>query len=123
MFASQLGVSSIQMNTPIIPGTKRWEYQDLRSLVETCEEFGLRLEAIENVPRGFYDKVMFGLPGRDEQLDNYCQTIRNVGRAGVGFSAIISRQTTCGEHPSPRLAAAAPKSPRSTLRWSRRRTT
>ena len=26
---------------------------------------------------------MFGLPGRDEQIDNYCATIRNMRRAGI----------------------------------------
>ena len=36
------------------------------------------LEAIENVPVHFYDKVMLGQPGRDEQMENYCATIRAV---------------------------------------------
>ena len=35
------------------------------------------------MPTHFYDKAMLGLPGRDEQIENYQTTIRNVGRAGV----------------------------------------
>ena len=43
----------------------------------------MRLEAIENVHLDFYDKVILGLPGRDEQIAHYCATIRNMGRAGI----------------------------------------
>src|SRR5262245_38170622 len=82
-FAAQIGASGSQMNTPKLPGEERWEEADLRQLVEKTEAAGLKLEAIENVPVHFYHKAMLGQPGRDEQIDNYCETIRNVGRAGV----------------------------------------
>lgn len=82
-FAKQLGVSGIVLNTPKIPGEKRWEFMDLLRLRVQCEEYGLRLEAIENTPIRFYDKAMLGLPGRDEQIEHYCETIRNLGRAGI----------------------------------------
>ncbi len=83
IFARQLGVSGVQMNTPILPGTQRWEYEDLLRLRLLTEEHGLRFEAIENVPISFYDQAMLGLPGRDEQIEHYQATIRNVGRAGI----------------------------------------
>lgn len=82
-FAEQIGVRSIQMNTPKLPGEHRWEYEDLKQLVDRCRERGLTLEAIENVPVHFYDKAMLGLPGRDEQIEHYQATIRNMGRAGI----------------------------------------
>ena len=82
-FAQQLGASGIQLNTPLLPGEARWEERDLRRLVERCAAYGLRLEAIENVPVGFYDKAMLGLPGRDEQIEHYQATIRALGRAGI----------------------------------------
>jgi mannonate dehydratase len=82
-FAAQIGATGIQMNTPKLPGEERWEEADLRQLVEKTEASGLKLEAIENVPVHFYHKVMLGQPGRDEQMENYCETIRNVGRAGI----------------------------------------
>ena len=84
-FAKQLGASGVLLNTPILPGEKRWELADLRWLVTRCAEYGLRLEAIENVPVSFYDKAMLGLPGRDEQIENYQATIRNLGKAGVSI--------------------------------------
>lgn len=85
-FTKQLGVGGIQMNLlgrPPVPGEVRWEYDDLRALVEKTEAAGLKFEALENVPLHFYDKVLLGLPGRDEQLANYQETIRNMGRAGI----------------------------------------
>ncbi len=82
-FAAQLGVGGVQMNTPLLPGDQRWEEGDLRRLVDRCAAHGLRLEAIENVPIHFYDQAMLGLPGRDEQIEHYRATIRNVGRAGI----------------------------------------
>jgi mannonate dehydratase len=83
LFARQLGVSGVQFNTPRLPGTRRWEYGDLAALRERCERYGLRLEAIENMPNSFYEKCMLGLPGRDEEMENVRATIRNMGRAGI----------------------------------------
>lgn len=82
-YAGQLGVSSIQLKRPIIPGDQYWQAEDLLHLRLKCESYGFRLEAIENVPRTFYDKVMLGLPGKDEQIEHYKKTIRHVGQAGI----------------------------------------
>jgi mannonate dehydratase len=82
-FAAQIGVSGIQLNTPILPGDTRWQEADLRGLAEKARAHGLTLEAIENVPVHFYDKAMLGLSGRDEQIENYCATVRAVGAAGI----------------------------------------
>ena len=82
-FAQQLGVGGVLLNTPVLPGEKRWEYMDLVRLRATMEDYGLRLEALENVPLKFYDRAMLGLAERDEQIENYQETIRNVGRAGI----------------------------------------
>lgn len=83
LFARQLGVGGVQLNTPVLPGEGQWEERDLRWLRERCESYGLRLEAIENVPHTFYDRAMVGLPGRDEQIAAYQDTIRAMGRAGI----------------------------------------
>ena len=82
-FAAQIGATGIQMNNPTLPGAARWQQADIRALVERIEASGLTFEAIENVPTHFYHKAMLGQPGRDEQIENYCATIRAVGRAGV----------------------------------------
>ena len=83
LFAKQLGVRDIQLNTPVLPGDARWEFMDLLHLRTRCEDAALRLAAIENVPTRFYDQAMLGLPGRDEQIEHMATTIRNMGRAGI----------------------------------------
>lgn len=82
-FAAQIGASGVQLNTPKLPGETRWEDAPLKALVDKAKAYGLRLEAIENVPVHFYDKAMLGRPGRDEQIENYCATVQAVGRAGI----------------------------------------
>ncbi len=82
-FIKQLGVEDVVFNTPLLPGDTHWAFMDLLHLRTQCEDAGLRLFAIENVPIPFYDKVMLGLPGRDEQIGHMAATIRNMGRAGI----------------------------------------
>ena len=83
LFARQLGLHGVQFNTPRLPGTERWEYADLLALRERCERYGLRLEAIENLPNSFYERCMLGLPGREQELEHVRATIGNMGRAGI----------------------------------------
>jgi len=82
-FAKQLGITNIQLNTPTLPGEKIWDFDALKNLRDRIESHGLKLVMIENVPLVYYDKVILGLPGRDEQLENYIQTIRNLASLGV----------------------------------------
>ena len=90
--ARQLGIDNIIMHTPELRGDGYWEFQDLLRLRTRVEAAGLKLYAIENVPRSFYDKVLTGKTGRDEQIENMCKTIRNMGRAGIrvlGYHFIV----------------------------------
>jgi len=83
-FAKQIGVSGVQMNTPQFPDeTGYWRVEDLVRAREKAESYGLKLEALENVPLKWMDKIHLGLPGRDELIENYQQTIRNMGAAGI----------------------------------------
>lgn len=85
-FARQLGISSVQFNNPAIAVSDGiWAYDTLDELRTGCESAGLRLEAIENGPPEFMRDIVAGGADRERQLDNYCQTIVNVGRAGIPF--------------------------------------
>lgn len=83
LFARQLGLGGVQFNTPRLPGSERWEYEDLLALRERCECYGLCIEAIENLPNRFYERCMLGLAGREQELEHVRATIRNIGRAGI----------------------------------------
>ena len=69
-FAAQMGVSGIVLNTPRLPGQERWEARDLKRLRKRVEDFGLRIESIENVPTQFYDQAMLGTDGASRQIKN-----------------------------------------------------
>ena len=63
-----------------------WEYDELLQLRERVEAYGMRLASLENPhPSWCFDRVMLGLPGRDQQLENLSITIRNMGRAGIPY--------------------------------------
>lgn len=82
-FVKQCGCDDLLLNTPKLPGEERWEFRDLLLLRTRAENAGLRLIALENVPVRFYDRIMLGLPGRERQLENMQETVRNMGRAGI----------------------------------------
>ncbi len=82
-FAKQIGVTGIIVHSPELFGDGYWEFNVLLHLRTRVEAAGLKLEAIENPPWHFYYRVMLGLPGRDEQIENWCKTLRNMGAAGI----------------------------------------
>jgi len=84
-FARQLGLPSVQLHTPsnLSDELGYWPRRELVSLREQIEAHGLRLEGIENVPYAHFDKVILGLAGRDEQLENFVTTIGNMAAAGI----------------------------------------
>ena len=83
-YTKQLGVKSIQFSTPHIPVVNgSWALKDLVNLKKQCDDNGLKCETIENVPIEFYDKVLLGLPGRDEQIEKYQQLLVNMSKAEI----------------------------------------
>lgn len=85
MLARQLGSKGFHFNTPPIASAdeKYWTVRSLKWLREYTEKFGLSLDMIENVPIRFFDKIIMGLPGRDEQIENYIKTLHNMGEVGI----------------------------------------
>ena len=86
-FARQLGLSSVQLHAPAnLPTTHGyWRADDVAALRHRCERDGLRVEGIENVPVAWFDAIQRGTPGRDEQIENYQRTIRNLATAGISL--------------------------------------
>jgi mannonate dehydratase len=60
-----------------------FEYPALVSLKSKVESYGLSLEGFGLLPWHLCFKWMLGLPGRDEQIENVLNSIRNLGAAGI----------------------------------------
>lgn len=113
-FAAQLGACGVTFNHPDfqLPSWRKllgshgpykpagakppgsWGYMDLVRLRTLIESHGLKLEVLENVPGHFVNEIHQGGPNVDEQIANYCQTIENMGRAGIkmlGYTWNVTR--------------------------------
>ena len=104
-FVAQMGCGGVILNTPALTGQTpfgsssigsaywqkpgevkaplKWNYLELLQLRKRIESYGLRLEAIENVPLYFYQNCILGRPGREQEIENYQETIRHLGKAGI----------------------------------------
>ena len=58
-----------------------WLLDDFASLKKQVTSQGLSLDVIESIPVA--EAIKMGLPQRDELIDMYCESIRNMGRAGI----------------------------------------
>jgi mannonate dehydratase len=64
-----------------IPVGEAWTLDSLAALRGEVEEHAMTLEVIESVP--VHEDIKLGRSTRDRFIDNYCESIRNIGRAGV----------------------------------------
>ena len=81
-FARQLGATDF-ISVDDLPTDKgHYTFQDLLFLRKRIEDAGLRCVAL-GIPAHWSDRIKLGLPGRDEQIDNWCKTLRNMGAAGI----------------------------------------
>jgi mannonate dehydratase len=72
----QIGVDYVLGGGPKIP----WQEADIRARIESFKAGGLTLY---NLMIGGFTNTLYGRPGRDEEIDNVCQSIRAAGRAGL----------------------------------------
>ena len=60
-----------------MPGT----FEELEAITRIVSNHGLRLSVIEGGPP--IDQVVMGKDGRDQQIAEYIQSIKNMGRLGI----------------------------------------
>ncbi len=58
-----------------------WEKKRVNAMKEEVEAAGLHLSGIESV--NIHDDIKVGLPSRDEYIENYITTLRNLGEADI----------------------------------------
>ncbi|MDB8806314.1 mannonate dehydratase, partial [Romboutsia sp. 1001216sp1] len=64
-----------------IPVGEAWPIDKILELKKTVEDNGLKLSVIESVP--VHEDIKLGLPTRDKYIENYKETLRNLGKAGI----------------------------------------
>ena len=64
-----------------IPPGRVWPLDRLQALRKTVEDKGFALTAIESIP--VHEDIKLGLKTRDAYIDAYCESIRNMGEAGI----------------------------------------
>lgn len=75
------GVTGIVSAIYDIPVGEVWPYEKILELKNQIEAKGLHLSVIESVP--VHEDIKMGCGNRDRYIENYCQTLRNLSKAGV----------------------------------------
>lgn len=64
-----------------VPVGEVWPLEKIMSLKNRINSVGLELSVIESVP--IHEDIKLGLPTRDKYIENYQETLRNLGKAGI----------------------------------------
>ncbi|MBS7700491.1 MULTISPECIES: mannonate dehydratase [unclassified Chelatococcus] len=92
-FMKQLGIDDTILWATTFPTPEAISFKELLSVRTRCEAHGLKVFAVESVSAHFYDKIVLGKDGRDEQIESYKRIIQAVGRAGIpvlGYNWMIN---------------------------------
>ncbi|HEX6925219.1 MAG TPA: mannonate dehydratase [Longimicrobiaceae bacterium] len=76
------GVSGIVTALYDVPVGEVWPQSSLARLQEQIGAAGLQLSVVESIP--VHEEIKLGLSTRDRWIDNYCESIRNMGELGIG---------------------------------------
>ena len=58
-----------------------WSRERIRALIDEVEASGLHISGIESV--NIHDAIKTGAPERDQYIDNYIETLENLGKEGI----------------------------------------
>ena len=75
------GVTGIVSAIYDIPVGEVWPLERIQKLKSTIEAEGLSLSVIESVP--VHEDIKTGDCDRDRYIENYCETLRNLSKAGI----------------------------------------
>lgn len=64
-----------------IPVGQPWPLDRIAALREEVELYDMSLTVIESIP--VHEDIKLGRPTRDPLIDNYCESVQNMGHAGV----------------------------------------
>ncbi len=77
----QIGVEGIVTSLYDVPNNEVWQTEDILDLKKFIEAAGLRWSVVESVPVS--ESIKYGGKDRDLLIENYKQTLKNLGEAGI----------------------------------------
>ena len=80
-YLRQMGVTDVVSSLRGVEPGAVWEFEPMLALKNKVENAGLRLSVFEGIP--VTDRVKLGQQGRDQDIENYCESLRNMGRVGI----------------------------------------
>lgn len=100
----QIGVEGIVTALHNIPLGEVWPREEIRSLRQEIERHGMRWSVVESLP--VTEIIKYAGKGRDEQIEIYKQSMRNLAAEGVkticyNFMPILDWARTDLEYPNP----------------------
>ena len=99
----QIGVEGIVTSLHHIPNGEVWSYDEVMKMKNYIEEHGLRWSVVESLPVS--ESIKYAGPDRDALIENYKQSLENLGRAGVkticyNFMPVLDWARTELEYPN-----------------------
>lgn len=75
------GMYSIVTAIYDVPVGEVWSEESIAQIKKEIEAAGLAFEVVESVP--VHEDIKLGKPSREHYIENYCENIRRLGKAGV----------------------------------------
>lgn len=100
----QIGVEGIVTALHDIPNGEIWPYEAVVEMRDYIAAAGLRWSVVESLPVS--ESIKYGGPDRDRLIENYIESLANLGKAGVktvcyNFMPVLDWARTDLEHPNP----------------------